>query len=161
METTNVLDNIQSLLRMPLIDRAMHIALSAHGGDRNKHDGELYILHPHRVAQLVRNAGGDDVQIAVAWLHDVVEDTAWTLSDLMAAFPDAPRVVAGVDGMTKRKGESLEDYWARCKSNRDSHFCKYNGDGPDNFRRNHLIRDDATRARLASKASRMFDALSF
>ena len=55
--------------------------------------------HPAEVAGLVREAGGDEVAVAAAWLHDVVEDTDRTLDDLRRAFPE--RVVHLVDLLTK------------------------------------------------------------
>lgn len=145
---------------MDIINRAIALALASHGGDKNKHDGELYILHPHRVAILVEEAGGDEVQVAIAWLHDTVEDTALQLSDIYATFPDAPRIGQGVDAMTKRVGETRIDYWGRIKGNSDALFVKLRGDGIENFRRNHKIVDPAKRERLAAKYSEMFAFLT-
>lgn len=160
MEPISLIDNIDALLNLSLIDRAWQIALDAHGGDRNKHDGELYLLHPHRVAILVREAGGDEVLQAIALMHDVVEDTVWTLSDIVRAFPDEPRIPAAIDGLTKREGETKEETLLRCKKNSDSCFVKLRGDIVDNFRRNHLIRDPEKKARLAHKASLGFSILT-
>lgn len=145
---------------MTIIDRAIAMALEAHGGDRNKHDGELYILHPHRVAILIEEAGGDEVQVAVAWLHDTVEDTSLLLSDIYKVFPDEPRIGLAVDAMTKRDGEARYDYWDRIRRNKDALFVKLRGDGIENFRRNHKIKDPAKRERLAAKYSEMFDYLT-
>lgn len=71
-----------------LVDRAADFAVSAHrrAGCRRKYTGEPYEVHPRRVAALTADAGGDDYQVAAAWLHDVVEDTPTTIADIAAAF---------------------------------------------------------------------------
>lgn len=148
---------------MTIVDAAMQIAITAHGGDRNKHDGTIYLLHVARVWANVRDAGGDEVQQAIAWLHDAVEDTSLTYDDIrefLGTFPEADRVVQGVRGMTKIKGESNRDYYYRCKENEDSRFVKLRGDIVDNFRRNYLIIDPATRDRMTTKYSLGMDILS-
>lgn len=61
---------------------AEHLARTAHDGENDK-IGVAYINHPGAVAALVEVHGEAAQQ--VAWLHDVVEDTAWTLDDLRAA----------------------------------------------------------------------------
>lgn len=87
--------------------RARDVALVAHAGARDK-AGKPYIDHPARVAAAVEG----DAAKAVAWLHDVVEDTACTLDDLRAGgFGEA--VVRGVDGMTRREGEAYLDFVRR------------------------------------------------
>ena len=79
---------------------AQQIAHRAHGNTINPKTGEVYLTHPQYVASQVE---GDEAK-AVAWLHDVVEDTNVTLDDLRAAgLSDA--VVRGVDAMTHRPGE--------------------------------------------------------
>lgn len=147
---------------MTLLDDAMAMAIAAHGGDRNKHDGEIYLLHVFRVWVNVREAGGDEAQQAIAWLHDTVEDTPLTFADIregLKAHPEADRVVQGVRGMTKIKGESNEDYYYRCRENDDACFCKVEGDLPENFGRNHNITDEATALRMMTKYSQGFDIL--
>lgn len=79
---------------------ACQIALRAHGATLNPKTGEVYLAHPREVASRVEG----DAAKAVAWLHDVVEDTAVTLDDLRAAGL-AEEVVRGVDAMTHREGE--------------------------------------------------------
>ena len=80
--------------------KAQQIAQRAHGNTINPKTGEVYLTHPQYVASQVE---GDEAK-AVAWLHDVVEDTNVTLDDLRAAgLSDA--VVRGVDAMTHRPGE--------------------------------------------------------
>lgn len=160
---------------MSVVDHARTIALEAHSGDRNKHDGELYLLHVNRVAILTRthfhSQGYEpwhvDTAEAIAWLHDVVEDTTLTLNDirviLVRAAIDAERVetiVQAVDGLTKRNGESNEEYYHRCRQNFWSREIKLHADMVDNFRRNHKIVDMETRARMAVKYSLGMDILT-
>lgn len=147
------------LTEMNVIDRAAHVAMMSHGGDKNKHDGELYMLHVHRVAYLVKQANGTDHQIAVAYLHDVVEDTFVTLNDLRLLFDDS--IVKSVDAITKRDGESEDQYLERVKANRDARFVKFFGDSMDNFRRNHLITDNDKALKFARRYSKVFSVLAF
>lgn len=146
-----------------LTDAAMLLAIQTTGDARNKHDGEIYIAHLARVWINVRNAGGDDVQQAIAWLHDSAEDGYIgydTLRDLYAGFPECDRIIEGVRGMTKIKGESNVEYYHRCKANPDSRFVKLRGDLVDNYRRNHKITDPETAKRMAAKYSLGMDILT-
>lgn len=142
-----------------IIDKAMAIALEAHLGQINKHDSEPYILHVHRVAMNVAAAGFDDRHVAIAWLHDVLEDTSVTAADLLVAFPEDTNLVADVVAITKIKGETLVDYYTRLRARPRAARVKYHGDRKDNFRRNHLIADEATRLRMAAKYSLCEDML--
>lgn len=93
------------------LSRALSIAWTAHDGQRDK-AGAPYILHPLRVAKAMASP---DERI-VALLHDVVEDSTATLADLRAeGFSEA--VVAAVDALTKREGESRLDAAKRAVQN--------------------------------------------
>lgn len=82
-----------------MIRKAFEIAMDAHNGQRRK-SGEAYIFHPMAVAQIVaQEIGLDATSIAAALLHDVVEDTDYTLTDLEQMFGDT--VARIVDGLTK------------------------------------------------------------
>ena len=63
-----------------------HFAKTAHDGQKRKYTGEDYIVHPMAVSKLVKEHGGSKVQQAAALLHDVVEDTQYTLADIHANF---------------------------------------------------------------------------
>ena len=90
-----------------LIEAAIAIAAEAHKGQVDK-AGRPYILHPLRVMEQMRS---DDEKI-VAVLHDVVEDSAWTLSALQnAGFPS--HIVSALDALTKRDGENYQDFIER------------------------------------------------
>ena len=70
---------------MAMIEKAYDLANDAHKGVCRR-SGEPYICHPLAVARLVLDLGMDSESIAAALLHDVVEDTPTTLTDLTAAF---------------------------------------------------------------------------
>ena len=73
---------------MSLIEKANIFAKAAHlaVGQKRKHTGEDYIVHPTAVALTVKNVGLADEYIAAAFLHDVVEDTHITLSQIKESF---------------------------------------------------------------------------
>jgi len=82
-----------------LIRSAFDVAVDAHKGQYRK-SGEAYIFHPIAVARIVASEIGlDGVSIASALLHDVVEDTSYTLADIERLFGDT--VARIVNGLTK------------------------------------------------------------
>ena len=82
-----------------LIRNAFDIAVDAHKEQRRK-SGEAYIFHPIAVAKIVASEIGlDSTSIAAALLHDVVEDTDYTLADIEQMFGES--VTRIVDGLTK------------------------------------------------------------
>ncbi len=94
-------DSYQSLTQEDkrLIRSAFDVAVDAHRGQYRK-SGEAYIFHPIAVARIVASEIGlDGVSIASALLHDVVEDTSYTLADIERLFGDT--VARIVNGLTK------------------------------------------------------------
>lgn len=82
-----------------LIRKAFDIAVDAHKEQRRK-SGEAYIFHPIAVAKIVASEIGlDATSIAAALLHDVVEDTRYTLQDIEKQLN--PTIARIVDGLTK------------------------------------------------------------
>lgn len=82
-----------------LIRQAFDIAVDAHKEQRRK-SGEAYIFHPIAVAKIVASEIGlDAVSIASALLHDVVEDTEYSLNDIERMF--GTTIAKIVDGLTK------------------------------------------------------------
>src|SRR3954452_18219677 len=81
-----------------MITRAYELAADAHR-QQVRRSGESYIHHPLAVARIVADLGLDDITIAAALLHDAVEDTHITLSDVTAEF--GADVAGIVDGVTK------------------------------------------------------------
>jgi (p)ppGpp synthase/HD superfamily hydrolase len=85
--------------------------LQAHAGQVDK-AGEAYILHPMRVMQQMSS----DEERIVAVLHDVVEDSSWTLADLQnEGFSE--EVLDALDKLTKREGEEYMAFVKRAKDN--------------------------------------------
>jgi (p)ppGpp synthase/HD superfamily hydrolase len=87
------------------------VARAAHAGQTDK-AGRPYAGHLHAVAEGVRVRGGDEAQIAAAWLHDAVEDDALSEEWLRtAALPERTRAI--VLAVTRREGEPPESYARR------------------------------------------------
>jgi guanosine-3',5'-bis(diphosphate) 3'-pyrophosphohydrolase len=85
-----------------LIDKAFNIANEAHWNMRRK-SGEPYIIHPIAVARIVNQEIGLGVKsIAASLLHDVVEDTDYTLEDVEREF--GPKIASLINGLTKISG---------------------------------------------------------
>lgn len=94
-----------------LLSRAIAIAAIAHQNQRDKADAP-YILHPLRL--MLR--GQTPLEQIVAVLHDVVEDSEWTLPQLAAeGFP--PTVIAALDCLTRRPQERYDEFIDRVLTN--------------------------------------------
>ncbi|WP_304952807.1 bifunctional (p)ppGpp synthetase/guanosine-3',5'-bis(diphosphate) 3'-pyrophosphohydrolase [uncultured Alistipes sp.] len=84
------------------IKRAFFLAKEAHEGVRRR-SGEPYLLHPIAVAQIVVDEIGLGVKsVVAALLHDVVEDTEYTVEDMQRIFGE--KIASMVDGLTKMSG---------------------------------------------------------
>lgn len=85
--------------KVEIITKAFNIANEAHKGARRR-SGEPYILHPIAVAKIVcSEIGLGSTSICSALLHDVVEDTDYTVEDIQAMFGE--KIAQIVDGLTK------------------------------------------------------------
>jgi (p)ppGpp synthase/HD superfamily hydrolase len=74
---------------MDVVRKAQVYAMAAHAavGQRRKYTNEPYIVHPAEVASIVAGVPGSTPDmVAAAWLHDVVEDTGCTLTDIHMGF---------------------------------------------------------------------------
>jgi (p)ppGpp synthase/HD superfamily hydrolase len=74
---------------MDVVRKAQVYAMAAHAavGQKRKYTGEPYIVHPAEVAKIVAGVpGATPDMVAAAWLHDVVEDTGCTFTDIHMAF---------------------------------------------------------------------------
>ncbi len=88
--------------KVDIIAKAFNFARQAHKGVRRL-SGEPYIMHPIAVAQIVsEEIGLGSTSICSALLHDVVEDTEYTVEDIENMF--GPKVAQIVDGLTKLSG---------------------------------------------------------
>jgi (p)ppGpp synthase/HD superfamily hydrolase len=96
---------------MATLEKAILIAAQAHLGQRDK-GGAPYILHPLRM--MMRMESEDAMMAAV--LHDVVEDSDWTLEQLRGeGFSED--VLQAVDCLTRRDDESYDEFVARAQAN--------------------------------------------
>ncbi|MDK2878826.1 MAG: diphosphokinase / guanosine-3,5-bis(diphosphate) 3-diphosphatase [Thermoanaerobacteraceae bacterium] len=83
---------------LSLIRRAYEFAKNAHSG-QHRVSGELFIFHPLEVAIILADLELDIATIAAGLLHDVVEDTQYTVEDIEKNF--GPEIALLVDGVTK------------------------------------------------------------
>lgn len=93
--------------RVEIITKAFNFANQAHKGIKRR-SGEPYIMHPIAVAKIVCNEIGlGSTSICAALLHDVVEDTDYTVEDIENIF--GPKIAQIVDGLTKISGGIFGD----------------------------------------------------
>lgn len=93
-----------------LTKEAMNIAYKAHHKQKDR-GGYHYINHPFHLAEQM----DDEYSTCVALLHDVVEDSDITCTDLSKIFPY--EIINAVNLLTKRDGEMYSDYIGRIKKN--------------------------------------------
>lgn len=94
--------------KVDLITKAFNFARHAHKGVKRL-SGEPYIMHPLAVAQIVcSEIGLGSTSICSALLHDVVEDTDYTVEDIENMF--GPKIAQIVDGLTKISGGIFGDH---------------------------------------------------
>lgn len=99
------------MTKMATIEDAISIAAQAHKGQKDK-AGDPYLLHPLRMMLRMNSEGA----MMAAVLHDVVEDTGWTLEQLREeGFLD--EVLEAVDCLTHRSGESYQEFVERVQTN--------------------------------------------
>lgn len=113
------------------LEKALALAVKAHRGQRDK-SGFPYIFHPVRVMLRLKNL---EAQI-VALLHDILEDSAISATDLQqAGF--SPTVIEAVSCLTKKEGEDYFEYISRVKGNHLARAVKL-ADIEDNLDANRL-----------------------
>lgn len=130
--------------QLELVQKAFEFANAAHDGVRRR-SGEPYMLHPIAVAKIVvHEIGLGHKSICAALLHDVVEDTDFTVEDIEKNF--GPKIALLVDGLTKIK--SVLDY----EDTREEHTQSLQA---ENFRRILLTLNDDARVVLIKLADRL------
>lgn len=105
---------------MSLLAKAIQFASEKHVNQVDK-GGNAYILHPLRI--MMRLHTSDEELMAIAVLHDVVEDCGVTFDDLLA-IGMTERVVSGVRALTKQVGVSYEQFIERLANNHDALLVK-------------------------------------
>jgi (p)ppGpp synthase/HD superfamily hydrolase len=97
--------------KMGTLENAIKIAAQAHQGQKDK-AGAPYILHPLRMMMRLKT----EAEMITAILHDVVEDTDWTIEKLREkGFSE--EVLEAVECVTNREGESYEQFIERAGKN--------------------------------------------
>ena len=94
-----------------LIERAIRFAAKAHKGTMRKGSHLPYIVHPMETMMLVARMTDDIEVIAAAALHDVVEDTPCTTSDVERLFGKRVAELVGLESENKREAQSRESTW--------------------------------------------------
>jgi len=95
----------------PTLEDAIRLAVEAHQNQRDRY-GQPYVLHPLRVMFRLDN----ERDRVVGVLHDVIEDTRYTVEDLRGmGYSD--EVLEALDSVTKREGEAYEDFVLRSRAN--------------------------------------------
>ena len=139
-----------------IVEAAEELATRAHAGQVDK-SGRPYIGHPARVAARTRAHGGGDVIEVVAWLHDVVEDTAVTVNEVEKAF--GPEIARAVDAITRHSTDVGDEYYHRVSANPIALAVK-RADIEDNLDPERTTQlDPETRQRLAAKYAHALSVL--
>ncbi|WP_128376688.1 HD domain-containing protein [Streptomyces cavernae] len=138
------------LLTLPEVEA---LAREAHAAQTDK-AGRPYTEHLQAVANGVRAKGGDDEQIAAAWLHDAVEDDALTEEWLRSAALTR-RTKDIVLALTKRKGEPQEAYARRILDTPGALLVKESDLAHNANPARLAVLDEPTRTRLTEKYATM------
>src|SRR5664280_2757044 len=94
------------------VNQAFDMAVEAHAG-QTRASGEAYVIHPIASAQTVADLGIDPIAVQAALLHDVPEDTEYSLTDVEDRFgPEVARLVDGVTKLSKFSTHSHEEQQA-------------------------------------------------
>ncbi len=89
------------------VHKAFDLALKAHEG-QNRKSGEPYVIHPILVAAITAYVSRDETMVASALLHDVVEDTDYTIEDIEEMFEgDIAHIVGGLTKIVEIRDEKL------------------------------------------------------
>ena len=98
------------MIYTPLTMKAMKLAYQAHHGQLD-YNGMPYVFHPYHLAEQMT----DEFTACAALLHDVVEDTDWTIEQLEAEFP--PEVTRAVALLTHAEDTDYFDYVRAIREN--------------------------------------------
>ncbi|MER7685955.1 HD domain-containing protein [Streptomyces sp. NPDC097610] len=140
----------QTLLTLAEIEA---LARAAHAAQTDK-AGRPYTEHLQAVADGVRERGGDDEQIAAAWLHDAVEDDVLS-EDWLREAALTGRTKDIVLALTKREGELPESYAKRIRTTPGALVVKASDLAHNADPARLAVLDEHTRARLTKKYAAM------
>jgi len=138
------------------LDNAIAIAIKAHAGQVDK-AGQPYILHPLRLMFRFLS----EAEMIVAVMHDVVEDSAFTLDELKnIGFSD--KILSAIECLTKRHGESYESFISRVLKNDLARKVKVEDikDNLDLTRLDKVTDKDLARIEKYHEALKVLDKLS-
>ena len=142
---------------MNILAKAIQLAADKHSEQTDK-GGNAYILHPLRMMMRLRTS--DEELMAVAVLHDVVEDCGVSFDELLA-FGMPERVVTGVKALTRQAGETYEQFIERLAGNRDALMVKREDlrDNSDLTRLKGVTEKDVARMQKYMKAFKRVESL--
>jgi (p)ppGpp synthase/HD superfamily hydrolase len=142
---------------MNILATAIHFAAEKHVLQTDK-GGRSYILHPLRMMMRLRT--NDDELMAIAVLHDVVEDCKVSFDELRN-IGMTERVIAGVAALTKQNGETYEQFIDRTTGNRDAMLVKREDlrDNSDITRLKGISEKDITRMAKYMAAFQKLDTI--
>lgn len=108
--TRNLLDQIEQFLPnvcILTVKKALDFSVMAHHGQRRQ-SGEPYVIHPIKVAQILAELNLDTATIVCALLHDVVEDTGHTITEIEKIFgEEEAKIVEGLTKIHKIESQSI------------------------------------------------------
>lgn len=111
MEITEEIKSVISQSSLPVYEKAVMFAAVAHGGTTRKGSRIPYLSHPVEAASIVAEMTDDEELIAAAVLHDVLEDTSATFSDLEICFGSRIAHYVGCETEDKRRDLPPESTW--------------------------------------------------
>lgn len=100
---------------------ARDFAEFAHNGQLDK-AGNPFFSHVERVTENLSNDGYDESILTIGWLHDIIDDGGFTLSDLQMFFPES--IWKGVYHLSHNKTLSREDYLDQIAENKNAIIVK-------------------------------------
>lgn len=111
------------------LDRALAFAIKAHSGVERRGKGFPYIVHPLEAVAIVASITADQELLAAAALHDVVEDTEYTVEDIRKNFGDRVANLVSVESDLVVEGKSESESWVERKQFAINRLSKLDRDG--------------------------------
>lgn len=94
-----------------LLDKAMKFAIEAHKGQERRGKGFPFIVHPMECVEIAATITADQEILAAAVLHDVVEDTDYTIEDIRLNFGERIASLVGSETEEVVTGKTEEESW--------------------------------------------------